>query len=475
MVISFRSVQDSNSPAYQNAEYLAMEQDLAFLQDMWDCDRIHLYLPKDRFETNDSYEGRLSRAYWQTPFKRSIQGFAGLLTDFTVKDIPKSLDEWLDDVDGYGTTLSSFLNDIDERVLRDGLVGVLCDFPNTLVASAADEIGLTRRPYFRAIDRRNIVNTRKAFINGRSVLTLIVIREIELVPDRAFGEKQRLRYRAIREDGSYIVYEADTNDMVWATTEAQFKVVDQGRYSIGRIPVVFYSLGNGAPPLMELAKTNLAYNRIVNEYLEILRRCNMPVPVRKGVADKSAPLLLGGHVVDIATDGDFYFAEITGNAITATRMELERFEQKMLQMALGFALTGGNNAKTATEIEMMATSTKASLKTLATRKQSAVEQMFSLWSIWMGGSEYGGSIDLNKNLLNPPLDPVLVDKLIQMVDGFLITKETALGVLQNGGILPRDLDIEAEVKKVSSAAAPKVKTVKPKRNTVEEIKDAVES
>jgi hypothetical protein len=373
--------------------------DLTFLDDMWNMENLYAYLPKDQFEQDFDYSQRLSRIYWSTPFRRSIQGFAGLLTDFKTQDTNTSLESWIDDVDGRGNSLVAFLNDADELVLRDGFVGVMVDFPNTPVATRADELGVVRRPYMKLIDRRNIINYRLDFINGRQVPTLVVIKEYDWMPVNLYGEEKRERFRVIRGNGDYGVYELDS-----ASKQSEPRLIDSGRYSVGRIPLVFYSLNNGNPPLMELAKVNLKYNQLYNDYLEIMRRCNLPVPVRKGVIDTSEPLILGGSVINLKADGDFYFAEPKGIAIGDTRRELERFETLMLQMAVGFAMTN-QTVRTATETEFMAASTKASLKTLAVRKQSAVEQIFSLWSLWENKGEAGGSISINKNLLSAPLDP----------------------------------------------------------------------
>lgn len=434
-----------DSPAYQNPKYVEALKQLKFVSDIWNGDNISQYLPKESKEPAEAYAQRLARAYWAKPFKRSIQGFAGLLTDFQTVDIPASLNDWLDDIDGCGNTLTTFLNDADERVLRDGSVAMMVDFPSDIVTSVADEMGLVRRPYLKLIDARNIINTRYEFLGGRLVPTLVVIKELDWIPKGLFGEELHTRYRVIRFDGNYDIWEVNTGD--------DKRLIASGRYSIGRIPIVFYKLGNGEPPLLELAETNEVYCRIYSDYLEIIRKCNLPVPVRKGFqkADLLHDSLIIGtnHFVDLPPDGDFYFAEPTGAALGATRMELERFEVKMLQMTLGFALAN-QVVRTATETEMMSAPTKSSLKALALRKQSAVEQIFSLWSMWENQGEYGGTIEINKAILSAPLDPVVVDKLIQMVDGGLLSKETALRVLQEGSILPRDVDIKSEIRSISS-------------------------
>lgn len=356
-----------------------------------------------------------------------------------------------------GNDLWTFFHEVDQYCLRDGWCGVMVEFPpvDPNINSQADLLESDRRPYLVLIDRRDILNWRTTKINGKPQLVQVTIRETRCEPDGSYGEKVAVYYRVLI-PGEYFVFQ-----IIETNGESQLLLVEQGTTSLSEIPLVYYSvtesgLFSAKAPFLNLAKLNIEHFQKRSQLNEVLRKCNLPVPVRKGLIKtvddlKKVPALVIGpnSVLDIPADGDFYFAEPSGSAIAASKDDIKDLEAAMDRMTLDF-LTSGEHQKTATEVLLDSTKTSANLKGVARRKESAIQQIFKLWVAYTGETE-GGGIAQDEDLLSAPLTPEQVDKLQNLADAGRISDRTLLLLLQRGKVLPRQLDINAEVEMTQQA------------------------
>lgn len=454
------STKDKSLPSFLHPLYLDVWDDLVLVGDCWSelKNSKSKYLPKEESEPDRAYNNRLRRSPFDSRFAPAIKGHAGLLSDFVLtNDAPQSVVDYQKNIDQQGNSLEVFFTNVDEMVLRDGGCGVLVEFPpqptdeegNSLIKSAADEQSFGLRPYLVAIDRRDILNWDVTFKQGRPVINRVVIRENRLVPDGDFGVEQKSFYRVLK-PGSFEVWELKRQqDGKWDKI-----LIEKGTTNLDRVPLVWYSISESKlfqaqPPFLNLARLNIEHLQKRSSLNEVLHKCNLPVPVRKGLItrggspDKPVPKLVIGpnSVVDIPIDGDFGFAEPTGSAIASTQSDIEKLEAAMDRVALAF-LGGGEAQKTATEVMLDTAQAQATLKGLAARKRSAVEQIFDLWVAYTGESE-GGSIEVNEKILQLPPNPQEVQVILDAM-GMKISPELGLTMLLQIGWLPRDTDIKKE-------------------------------
>lgn len=444
-----------NLPSTLNFAAANYAQELQLLLDVWHGlkDREKIYLPQETKEPPKAWSDRIKRSNFDNRFEPAIKDYAGLLSVFSLGDnVAESILIADNNIDQWGNDIWTFFHEVDQMALRDGWCAILIEFPpqDESISSQADLLASSRRPYLVPIDRRNILNWRTTTVNGKPQLTQVTIQEIRLEPDGDFGEKEAVYYRVLS-PGEYAVYQI----IEAKGTESQLLLVDQGTTSLSEIPLVYYSvtesaLFNAKAPFLNLAKLNIEHFQKRSQLNEVLRKCNLPVPVRKGLIrttddlKKVPPLVIGPNsVLDIPTDGDFYFAEPSGVAIAASQADLERLEAAMDRMTLEF-LTSGEQQKTATEVVLNSTKTSSNLKGVARRKESAMQQIFAFWVAYTGEAE-GGSIAMDDDLLSVPLTPEQVDKLDNLANQGRISDRTLLMLLQRGKVLPRDFDIDAEV------------------------------
>ena len=78
------------------------------------------------------------------------------------------------------------------------------------------------------------------------------------------------------------------------------------------------------------------------------------------------------------------------------------------------------------------------------QKASLFEQIQFLWCDYTG-EEPTGNLQIAAQALESKLEPQQVAQIQSLADGGYLSKQTALELLQRGGILPVDFDVEAEV------------------------------
>ncbi|MBD2489023.1 DUF4055 domain-containing protein [Aulosira sp. FACHB-615] len=430
-------------------------EELQLLGDCWNGlkGREKAYLPREAKEPPQAWSDRIRRTTFDNRFEPAIKDYAGLLSVFSLNDdVAQSILDNQDNIDQCGNDLWTFFHEADQYCLRDGWCGIMVEFPpaDESINSQADLLASDRRPYLVLVDRRDILNWRTIKVNGKPVLVQVTIREVRLEPDGDFGEKEAIYYRVLR-PGEYFVFQILESKV----GGSEIILIEQGTTSLDSIPLVYYSVTESQlfaakAPFYNLAKLNIEHYQKRSQLNEVLRKCNLPVPVRKGLIrtvddlKKVPPLVIGPNsVLDIPTEGDFFFAEPSGSAIAASKEDLKDLEAAMNRMTLDF-LTSGDHQKTATEVVLDSTKTSANLKGVSRRKESAMQQVFDYWVQYTGEIE-GGSIAMDEDLLSMPTTPEQVDKLESLATGGFISQRTLLLLLQRGKVLPRQFNIDEEV------------------------------
>lgn len=284
-------------------------------------------------------------------------------------------------------------------------------------------------------------------------LDMLCLKERTLEPDGLYGEKEETYYRVLR-PGSWELWEVERVQGKW-----EAELIDEGETTLSEIPIVMYSVTDvcpfdAEPPFKNLAEMNFSHYQLYSDYRELMRKLCLPVPVRKGLVMPGQPvsdlpsLILGPNsCVDIPSEGDFYFAEPSGSAIAAIRLELDKITEEMTRITLGFLSSETGEAKTATEVQLAAGSTQASLAGMALMKESAIEEVFRLWASYYS-LDYGGSASVNKDILQVRLDPQIISAYSAMAAQNQISLLTFLKMLKEGQVLPRDVEPDTEAEQV---------------------------
>ena len=417
------------------------------------------YLHQEPGEPDEAYASRLNRSTYTPTYRDAIRAFAGLLGNYQDHELPQSLEDNLENVDMMGSSLAKFLNDLDQLVLRDGGAGVLVEMPpeEGYIESALEEVEAGKRPYLVHVERSNMINWRTKMIGGREVVEQAVIRTVEEMPseDGAFGTTLEPIYCYLY-PGGFTKYKLVRGAQ---SSKWQMVVVAEGKTSMPIVPLVWMGasgsrFGTGNVPLVGLADLSLQHYQLRSDLAELLHKCAMPVPVRKGAPTdahgRPMALTIGPNTaIDLPIDGDFSFAEPTGSSLQRHQEEIDHVEQLMDRSSLAF-MYGSEGTRTATEAVLQGSQIQAQIKTLIENKESAFDLILSLWSRYTGeqvNKEAG--IEVSDNLIQRPLEAQEVQSYLNLYGENAISHQTLLEELQRGHVIGHDLDIEEEIKRIA--------------------------
>ena len=457
-------VNDPNLVSYHRPELIRLLPELELAHDCWvglsgqglsDEDLKRKYLHKEPGEPRLAYEERLHRSTYTPVYRDAIRGYAGLLSRFEMVDVPPSLDTNQDNIDLHGSSIQSFFGICDEKVLRDGGVFIMVDM---LPAEGADNFLDQQRdgrvPYLIQIDRADVINWQVEYIRGRQRVTQATVRQYRptKIPG-TYGSVIEPVYHVL-EANKVTTYQVEKGPTRWRNV--QIEVVET---SVPFVPLVWYGATNAnfavsEMPLQGLAMLSLQHFQMRSDLTELLHKCAMPVPVRKGATiganGQMPPLVLGPNTaVDLDIQGDFKFAEPTGQSLMQHQQELRHIEELMDRASLNFLY--GANLKTATEASLRAAQVSAQVSTMVRNKISTFNTLMRLWALFSGevaaiGSESG--LALNESLINKPIDSSGIAQMVNLYREGLISRQTTLEELRRGGVLDPDLRINEEVKRI---------------------------
>lgn len=419
------------------------------------------YLPKEPAEPQAAYEARLGRSTYTPIYRDAIRSYAGLLSRFQLIDPPASLEANKTNVDLQGSSLHSFMSYVDEMALRDGGAFVMVDMmPEAGANNFFDQMNDGRHPYLLAVKRADVINWSVRYDRGQEFVEQVTVRQLRSLPNPE-GE-----FGAIVEPIYFVLTPGKVRSyrlvkMPGASRRYENQLIDEVSTTLPIVPLVWYGatlsrFAQGDLPMDGLADMSIQHFQMRSDLGELLHKCAMPVPVRKGAPigpdGKPAPLVLGPNTaVDLSGEpgSDFLFAEPSGKSLERHQKEIEHLESLMDRSSLNFLY--GANVKTATEASLRASQVTASISSLVRNKTAAFSIIIRLWA-WYSGEQAQitdeSGLAMNDSLINKPLGASEMAQLVNLFKEDLLSKKTVLDELQRGGVLDPDLVIEEEMARI---------------------------
>ena len=414
------------------------------------------YLHREPAEPTQAYKARLERSTYTPIYRDSIRSYAGLLSRFQLVDPPASLEANQHNVDLQGSSIQSFLTQVDEMVLRDGGAFIMVDMmPDSGEDNFFDQQRDGRHPYFVSVKRCDVINWQVSYDRGREIVTRATVRQLRSVADEGFGSKYEPIYYVLT-PGKVETYRLVKGDASrWSNVK-----IDEMATSMPIIPLAWYGattsrFAQGDLPMDGLADLSIQHFQMRSDLNELLHKCAMPVPVRKGAPigpdGKAAPLVLGPNTaVDLpAEGGDFGFAEPSGKSLQRHQEEIRHVEELMDRSSLNFLY--GANVKTATEASLRASQVASSVSALTRNKSSMFGVLVRFWA-WYAGEQSQvteeSGLSMNDSLITKPMGASEIAQLVNLFNNDLLSKQTVLEELQRGGVLDPDLVLEKEMERI---------------------------
>lgn len=470
---------DADTPRFRSAQYWEMWDNWKICRDLFAGTRAiranaKEYLPQNGSETPEDYVARIKRSECFPGFQHSIKGLAGIVCRDDPElqsDVPaRIVDDW-EDIDGQGTHGAVFA----KRLFKDGMTtghnGILVDVPAVVPERAGkttlrEEQDLGLRAYWVMIHAENIYSARFVTISGKVILTQIVFHEPTEEAAGNFATQTVIRYRVFKCEPisgtvSWELWEEDGS----APTEPPVKKFDGIVTNQIRIPfAVFYAgerLGplQTDPPLLDLAFTNIAHVQVLSDRRHSLHIASVPIlvfigrPVSAQLNDDGTPKTqpVGPSVgLDVPIGGDVKYAEHAGNALGATKEELDMLERRMSALGLSLLQQMIQPQQTAEAKRIDKSEKDAVVKTPQRSWLDCMEMALAFHANFYREKD-GGSIFANDDYEDIVIDASMIKAYSDMVAADQMDLDTMYTILKNRGGVPEDTDIEKVKENIRAA------------------------
>jgi hypothetical protein len=451
------------------------------------------YLPRLESQTDDEYNAYRARAAFFNASARTAEGFVGLVCRrppfIKLPDkssaIGKALGEFNNDADMLGTTLGGYGQAIVSEIITVGRAGTLVDW----------EGEVEHRVYVSRYAAEDILNWRTERINGRNLLTLVVLRETRVAP--VTGGKDSFEAKAIEQirvlklvagKGSGL---GNKNRKAYQCQVEIWQLVPQGRQSgqkraakeewrlvetriplrrgkpLPLIPFVFHGPRHSLPdvwklPLGDIIFVNLDHYRLDADYKHGMHFTALPTAWVSGF-DKSASLRIGSSTAWVtetpnATAG---FLEYTGQGLTTFERAMDRDER--LMAVLGARLLEGQKkiGETAQAIELRHSGENSVLSNLAMSASMSLTQVLR-WAYWWNSTEdlpdhvtsESVVMELNTDFAMTGLTAQELTAVVGAWQKNAISRDTMLHLFRKGEILPEGRSTEEEADLIAKEKPP---------------------
>ena len=437
------------------------------------------YLPRLDAQTDDEYVAYKARASFFNATARTVDGFVGLIfrREPTVKlpervsGVAGALRVFAEDVDMLGTSLYTFSKNIVSEVLTVGRSGTLVDW----------EGEGEKRGYVVRYTAEQIMNWRVSRVNGRNVVTLVVLHEVfaddhkTATDDFDVVELEQLRVlRLLPVQGEW-QYQVELWRRVEPKskrTKARWEKVD-GRtpLRLGKpltmIPFVFHGPRHSLPdvdklPLADIIAVNLDHYRLNADYKHGLHFTALPTAWVSGF-DKAANLRIGSSTAWVtetpgATAG---FLEFTGQGLTTFERAMDRDERLMAILGSRMLEEQKRVGETAEAIELRQSGENSVLMTLALSVSDSVSQVLR-WIYWWNSTEASPEtisedlvlLQLNTDFSAKGLGSDELTAIVAAWQAGAISRETMFDLFRRGEVLPPGRTDAEEARLASANGAP---------------------
>ena len=417
--------------------------------------------PQEPQELEDAWQRRVSRAT-MTPFTvRIAEQAAGLVLRKPIVLESKEQDgevdeywtEFLEDVDGRGTSLSAFARRLLISSILYGHAGCLVDYPSREAAPSLQAERLAGlRPYYKQVDAKQIIGWRFDDQNPLAPVDQVRINEYVSVPFGEFGDKT-IRQIRVLEPGKYRVFRRESDRDANTPGGSQgWYVHEEGPISLDVIPLALtYSQKISdfvsTPPLLALANINIQHAQRAADLQHSLHVAAMPIMVMKGFDDAPDPAGLSvNNAILLPPEGDCFMVEPASSSFDSQQAYLDKLEEQMSALGISTLFQQKMGAETAESKKMSRTDSDSLLSIVSRDLQAMLQNAFEMAAAYVG--KEAPMVQLDRDFDLQTLDGNQVGQYLQLWSNGAITLETLLGSLKKGEILP-DIDIEEEVELVS--------------------------
>lgn len=458
------------SVKHQHPEYVEMLPKWSRCLDV--CagqDAVHeagvMYLPTLADQALDEYIKYKNRTPFYNATWRTIVGLQGMIfRKPPAVTVPDSVKVMLDDITMDGTPLHLFALELAEECLKLGRVGVWVDFPVAPEgATEADAKIGNFRPSMKRYAAPSIINWKTKTINNKTMLSMVVLKEVKLVPMDEFESGQKDQYRVLdltTDDGFQYYYrvrifEVKINpetqleeDVLISTAVPRIK----GK-ALDAIPFQFMGVDDvnwcvDEPPLIDLVDMNLSHYRSTADYEHGCHFTGLPTPVISGYAnDPGNPtkFYIGSMTAWVFPNpsAKATYLEFTGQGLDALKANIDGKANYMAVLGARMLEAQIKGVEAADTAAIHRGGEQSMLSSVAQSISIGIQKVLQVFCDF-AGAKGEVKFELNRDFFPVPMDALTLTAIIAGWQNHAYSYETMFENLKKGEIVPVDRTVEEE-------------------------------
>lgn len=423
------------------------------------------YLPKFPDENKDDYDFRLTVSKFTNIYRDVTEGLASKpfqdeITLLGAEKRPQELIDFAEDVDGFGSNLTTFAALTFFNAINYGIDWIFIDYPtvqnpdNVTIAEAKQR---NLKPFWVHILGKNVLDIKTRMQGSKQIITYFRCQE------PGYGdEPMHVREFIETENGvEWKLYVKITNDK----GEDEFVVVEEGMLSIDFIPVVPFITGRRDgnsfkiyPPLSDAAdlQITLYQNESALEYIKVLACYPMlatdGTKPPKGSDGKPKKLRTGPNTVMYGVEkangdgGTWHYVEPQANSLEFLQKNIDKTKNDLRELGRQ-PLTAMSTQLTTVTTSIAAGKAKSAVTAWSYALKDALENALLITMNWMG-IDYEPEINVYTGFDNVLDNGSDIEELGKARERGDISVETYWDELKRRKILSPEFDIEEERKRL---------------------------
>jgi Domain of unknown function (DUF4055) len=430
------------------------------------------YLPQPAgMKRADQYAAYRDRPSWLGATEYAVQGITGSVFRHEPQvRAPSALEPQLADITQTGVSLREFAEDVVSEDLLMGRFGLLVDYPQVDVAPDGDFLlaPVDQRPYWIRYETEEIINWRTVRHQGKTILSLVVLRECVPVVQGMWGTEDffvtqdRVQYRVLRlnERGQYEVslWVEDPGSVGLAMRRATFMQswlpLRQGvplDFIPFKLPGAFSLDPRIQKSLLDaLIHRNFLCWRHAADYEHALHLTAMPTFYVAANMEAPPELYVGAGMALFLPDNQAKvgLVEFHGQGLQPHENALKQDLEIMAMFGARLLEGPPKTAETATGVQWRMAGSDSPVQRLIGTCSQALTWALQVHAWWNGSTD---NIDdpaigmtLNKDLVSSIMEPQMLQALMQALLNGTISYETFFFNLQRGEIARPLVEVEEE-------------------------------
>lgn len=418
------------------------------------------YLPRPTGMEKVDYDAYLDRAEFYNPTGRTLDGLHGMVfRKDPIIEVPEFLKQYLNNVDGKGTTFKQFCSNVSYETLKHGWGAILIDAPQAdeiISQKDAEELGIQPyMTYISAFDFNDWHYGEKGRSRNLSKAVLHEEYEEESATDEfVFQTKEKYRMLKLDENGDYVQIVKSSNNEV-----LEYNVPKKLGSPLNHIPLYPVPSDNPEKPmLIDLADLNIAWYRKSADLENGGHWTGVPTPYVLGYQPEMQydeegneigrdKLYIGGSEMLCFPQGTtgIGYLEYHGSGLSQLQNMMQNDEERMAILGARIISAEKKGVESAESARIHRSGENSVLATFANNMSTVLKKVLIEYLEWCGNvtlNDEDVTVSLNTDYEVSKMNSSELASLVSAWQSGGISKRVMFNNMKEGELVPSEMTFE---------------------------------